>query len=286
MASVVPVEAWTAALVLDDGEDPRSSLYEIKDAATRADIPVRIVRTADEVDIQLESLSPDIVIVSGWYRMLPVKRFQPRTRFFGFHGSRLPAYRGNAPLVWQVLRGELEAGLSFFELVEGMDEGDLVGQVIFAIGPDDTIADVLASAETAAERLVLDHMHQLVHTEPELVPQTNIGASYCGLRIPEDGRIDWRWSSRQIHNFVRAQTRPYPGAFTALNGGARVAVWRTELDGRQYHAVPGSVVERTDGVLVVGTGDGVLRMVEADVETEAGPHPAVEVVRSLRARFT
>ncbi len=35
-------------------------------------------------------------------------------------------------------------------------------------------------------------------------------------RTEEDGLIDWRKSSKDIMNFVRAQTRPYPGAYTIV----------------------------------------------------------------------
>ena len=38
--------------------------------------------------------------------------------------------------------------------------------------------------------------------------------SYFGGRTPEDGRIDWSKSAREIHNLVRAVAPPYPGAFT------------------------------------------------------------------------
>ena len=48
--------------------------------------------------------------------------------------------------------------------------------------------------------------------------------SYYGGRRPEDGRIDWRRSAREIHNLVRAVAPPYPGAFCD-----RLKVYRTQL---------------------------------------------------------
>jgi methionyl-tRNA formyltransferase len=44
-------------------------------------------------------------------------------------------------------------------------------------------------------------------------------------RQPEDGRLDWTRSSDEIYDFVRALTRPYPGAFTGA-GGDRLIIWR------------------------------------------------------------
>jgi methionyl-tRNA formyltransferase len=61
---------------------------------------------------------------------------------------------------------------------------------------------------------------------------------------------------------VRAQTRPYPGAFT-FAGDERVVVWRA----RPVEAQPapaGTVVElRAEGP-VVACGEGALLLVEAD----------------------
>jgi methionyl-tRNA formyltransferase len=285
LREAVPPDAWASVLVFDDRDDGRSAFADFEAYAAAHALPLRVVRTAADVDAALAETPPDVVVVSGWYRIIPVERYRPRTRFFGFHGSLLPAYRGNAPLVWQVLNGEPRAGVSFFELVEGMDEGDLVGQHAFPVGPDDTIADVLAEVERGSGALAAAHAPALLAGTAPLTPQAAEGASYCGLRTPDDGRIDWTWPAGRIHDFVRAQTRPYPGAFTTLDTGERVTVWRTERDPRAYWAVPGSVVERRPDALVVGTGAGVIRLVEAEVETPSGVVTASAHIRSLRARL-
>ena len=45
---------------------------------------------------------------------------------------------------------------------------------------------------------------------------------------PEDGRIDWTKSAKQVHDLVRAVTHPYPGAFTDVFGG-KTWIWKTRL---------------------------------------------------------
>jgi len=58
------------------------------------------------------------------------------------------------------------------------------------------------------------------------VPQDLAAGSYFGGRRPEDGRIDWARSAREVHDLVRAVAPPYPGAFTTL-GGRTVRILRT-----------------------------------------------------------
>ncbi len=62
-------------------------------------------------------------------------------------------------------------------------------------------------------------------------------------RKPEHGIIDWRsMSVTQVYNWVRAQSYPYPGAFTYI-GQERVTIWRASSAERHEHTVrPGTVV--------------------------------------------
>jgi UDP-4-amino-4-deoxy-L-arabinose formyltransferase/UDP-glucuronic acid dehydrogenase (UDP-4-keto-hexauronic acid decarboxylating) len=54
-------------------------------------------------------------------------------------------------------------------------------------------------------------------TAPRVPPDLAKG-SYFGGRTPEDGRIDWTQNAKEIHDLVRAVTKPWPGAFTDLFG--------------------------------------------------------------------
>jgi methionyl-tRNA formyltransferase len=80
----------------------------------------------------LQRLRPDILIVIGWYYLLPrsVRELAPKGAV-GIHASLLPKYRGGAPLVWAMINGETEAGVSLFYLNDGVDDGDLIGQSRF-----------------------------------------------------------------------------------------------------------------------------------------------------------
>lgn len=265
------------ALGLTDHTDQRSAFDELRLVARASGKAFRAVSSTRDVVEALERWQPDVVIVCGWYQVLPVTHLAP-IRFYGFHGSLLPRYRGNAPLVWQVINGEARAGVSFFELVDALDEGPIVGQTPFDISVDDSIGDVLGRAAAASEDLVKSHLLPLLLGRAEHRGQDQTLATYCGGRIADDGLIDWSWTSVRIHNFIRAQAHPYPGAFTRLRGGDRVHIWRTRLDNRKFTAVAGSVVERLASEFVVGTGDGVIRVVEYSTDSD-------RPIRSIRTRF-
>jgi len=276
----------TPALVLcpDDSADARSCWSEFEAACAGHGVPLRRVGGTDEAVAELAAARPQIVLVHGWYRLIPLQRL-PSTQFFGFHYSPLPAYRGNAPLVWQILRGERRLGISFFRFGTGVDDGDIVEQRLFDLGSDETVADALRHAEAACLGITRACLPPLLAGTLRPTPQGATGASYCGLRIPEDGRIDWSQPAARIHDFVRAQTRPYPGAFSDLADGRRLRVWATALEPRRQYGTPGSVVG-SDGpvVLVACGGDSAIRIVACSFDGFDEAAPAAQI-GSLRLRL-
>jgi methionyl-tRNA formyltransferase len=78
-------------------------------------------------------------------------------------------------------------------------------------------------------------------------------------RSPEDGKIDWRWSAHKTYNLIRAQTRPYPGAFTHW-GQEKIKIWKASLPGKidDNHSPTGTNVDDmpdVSGVCGVICGD-------------------------------
>ena len=90
------------------------------------------------------------------------------------------------------------------------------------------------------------------------VPQDPRRASAWPKRTPADGIVDWKTRAPYLYDWVRAQTRAYPGAFTFL-GDEKVVVWRARpVDsraGRRRHdrrGLPeGPVVACGEGGLLV-----------------------------------
>ena len=279
-----PPHRLVGVLCPDDASDARSVLSEFRDCAHQHGVALEVAANARETRSVMERLRADTALVAGWYQMIRLEEF-PATRFFGFHASPLPKYRGNAPLVWQILRGEPTIGVSFFQITEGMDEGGIVAQAQAPLGADETIDDALLFVRASCREMVHSHLVALLDGTAALSVQDHAQATYCGLRVAEDGRINWHRSARQVHDFVRAQTRPYPGAFSRLADGRKLIVWRSVVDPRPYFGVPGAVAERASGAVVVTCGDGAIRILEAEIEGAACA-PVDVLIPSLRTRLS
>ncbi|HJU89276.1 MAG TPA: methionyl-tRNA formyltransferase [Gemmatimonadaceae bacterium] len=266
----------------DDRADARSRMPQLEDAVTGR-MPFVVASSRGDTERALNEWRPSIAFVVGWYSVLPLSSY-PDTAFYGFHYSPLPRYRGNAPVVWQILKGEPEIGLTLFRFSEGMDEGDIVAQESVPLHEDQGIGDALTLLDARAIDMLREHLSSVLDGTARLTRQDHTKATYVGARVPEDGLIDWTLPAREIHNFVRAQTHPYPGAFTTLPDGRTLRIWRTQVDPRSYFGLPGAVAERHDGAVVVTCGEGALRILDAQIDGQPPSAPET-MLKSIKIRL-
>ncbi len=138
----------------------------------------------------------------------------PRVAAFNIHGSLLPKYRGRTPHVWAIINNEQYAGITAHLIEVGCDTGDILKQIPVPIEPDDTGASILGKYAPLYSGLVDAVLEGFRKGEWEAIPQEEEKATFFGKRVPEDGQINWNWQKERIRNWVRAQSEPYPGAFT------------------------------------------------------------------------
>ena len=177
----------------------------------------------------LEKWHPDLLVVLGWYFIIPRKvRDMARLGCVGIHASLLPKYRGGAPIPWAIIHGETKGGISFFYIADGIDNGDIIVQRKYSIDESDTCATVYERATRASINVLRRYLPQIAMGTAPRIQQDETQATYFPLRKPEDGLIDWSWSAKRIRDFIRAQTHPYPGAFTYIKN-KKVIIWDAEV---------------------------------------------------------
>lgn len=178
---------------------------------------------------QLEEMKPDFLLIIGWYYMIPdAFMLLAKNGAAAIHGSLLPKYRGNAPLVWAIINGEKETGISFFYISKGVDEGDIIAQQKIIIEDNDTIKQVLEKTNVASINILKKYMPLISKGIAPRCPQPKGEYEVFAKRTPDDGLIDWSWDITKIKNFIRAQTKPYPGAFTIING-KKIIIWDADI---------------------------------------------------------
>jgi methionyl-tRNA formyltransferase len=277
------------ALVVTHADDPRERVWfaSVAEAAAGAGVEAITPEDPNRPEIVIRAAAPDFLFSFYYRRMLAPELLAIAKRgAFNMHGSLLPKYRGRVPVNWAVLKGETETGATLHEMVAKPDAGRIVDQEAVPIGPDETAAEVFRKVTDCAERVLRRSLPRLLAGSAVLRAQDLSRGSYFGGRRPEDGRIDWRRSAREIHDLVRAVAPPYPGAFTDLPAG-RLYVLRTRRLGR--HAGEAAHGRAAGPALLAGANDTHVTAVCGDGEALALVELACDdrplTVREFVARF-
>jgi methionyl-tRNA formyltransferase len=233
-----------------------------------AELGARLIETADvnspDTITAIREVDPDLIFVVGWSQLV-LDEFigLPRHGVFGMHPTLLPRHRGRAAIPWAILSGLAKTGVTLFEIADGTaDSGAILGQIEIPIAPDETATTLYDRVTDAHIELVREVVPKLLAGSADRIPQDTRRASAWPKRTPVDGIIDWETRAPYLHDWVRAQTRPYPGAFTYL-GEEKLVVWRArpvELDAE----APAGTVVAVDDAPVVACGEGGLVLEEVE----------------------
>lgn len=257
----------------------RSGGVDYTPVCSQYNVPLHLISGINEPEAAqiLEALAPDVIFVIGWHQIVrpPVMRLA-RLGLIGAHASFLPHNRGSAPINWAILRGEQETGNTLMWLAEGVDEGDIIAQRAFPITPYDTCATLYGQVAATNREMLLEVLPRLMAGERPGRPQERGDEPVLRRRRPADGQVAWDSPATMVYDFVRALTRPYPGAFSWLDG-KQWWIWEAAvLPDQSAGGAPGEVLgpvkstaQSACGQLVAcGTGAVVLLEVEDELGTK------------------
>ncbi len=249
------------------GRSLRPCPTPIKRAAE--DLNIRVLQAerldSDETVRYLAGLASDIFVVVSFGQILNKKLLEiPRLYPLNVHASLLPEYRGAAPISWALANGEKETGVTIIRMNEKMDEGDIMLSESISIGSDDDAVELSGRLSQKGSDLLLKAIELIKTDEISFMPQDSSLATYAPRLKKEDGLIDWRWTAKKIYDRIRAFV-PWPVCYTYWNERA-LKIWRAAPEGIGQYLKPGTILETNKKGLLVGTGEGNLRIKELQLE--------------------
>jgi methionyl-tRNA formyltransferase len=219
----------------------------------------------------LAAAAPDVVFVIGWHQRVRAEALRlSRLGMVGAHASLLPHNRGSAPVNWALLRGEQECGNSLHWFTDALDAGDLIEQVHIPITPYDSSATLYARVAATTREMLCRLVPRLLAGEVPRIPQPPTTERPLPRRRAADGELDWAQPVTAVYDFIRALTRPFPGAFSSIDGH-RWRVWQAAMPKILEDRVPpgtvlGPVVSPVDEACgqLVACSEGALVVLELE----------------------
>jgi methionyl-tRNA formyltransferase len=209
-----------------------------------------------------ETLVPDYpgdkpLFFVGWQRLIR----ELGNNFIILHDSLLPKFRGFAPTVNALIKGEKRIGVTAFRPDKNYDTGPIIGQMGIDITYPIRIERALRQQGSLMARLTMKILQSYGSGQCTEVLQDNAASTYSIWRDEQDYHINWNAPAAEIRRFVDAVSYPYVGARTRLNDQTLVVDEATEVEDLVFelrHA--GKVCRLDESKPVVICGRGLLRL--------------------------
>lgn len=230
----------------------------VKELALAANLPVyQPEKLSGSQELQeLMALAADGIVTAAFGQFLPEKLLQSVNFALNVHASLLPKYRGGAPIHYALINGDQEAGVTIMEMVKQMDAGDMVAKASIAIEESDNVGTLFEKLALVGRDLLLESLPK--YLAGEIVPQAQdeSQATFSPNITPEEERIDWEKSAREIFNQVRGMN-PWPVAHTFLEGQRFKIYQLREVPGQ---GEPGQIIAKTKKELILAAGQGAVSL--------------------------
>lgn len=243
------------------GRKKEIKMTPVKEAALRHKLPVYQPEkiSGSEEMAELMTLGADMIVTAAFGQFLPERLLNSVKHAVNVHASLLPKYRGGAPVHYAIIKGDQEAGVTIMEMVKKMDAGDMISQRAIPITDVDNVGTMFEKLSLVGRELLLDTLPDYLAGNLKPQPQDETKVTFSPNITPEEERIDWQLSARDIFNQVRGMY-PWPVAHTIWQG-TRFKLHEVALaDSSHVNGIPGQVIEKTKKSLIIATKKGAISL--------------------------
>lgn len=179
---------------------------------------------AEENDLQVKPLKTlkdeilpecDVAVVAAYGILLPKHILNsPKFGCINIHPSKLPRWRGAAPVQRAIMAGDEETAICIMQMDEGLDTGDVLRQVDLPLSREITAGELHDQTAMLGAVMTLEVIEDIANTTPQ--KQSDDGLTYAKKITKQDELIDWQKTAQEISNQIRG-LNPFPGAYFLYN---------------------------------------------------------------------
>lgn len=174
------------------------------------------------------ALNADIAVVVAYGLILPTPILQgARLGCINVHPSKLPRWRGAAPIQRTIMTGDRETSICIMQMDAGLDTGDILLEKPYAIAPGTSAGLLHDTLANAAPSLVLEAIEGLQKKTITPQKQPTDGVTYADKISKDEAQLDLSQPAEIVLQKILGLS-PFPGAWFEYKG-ARLKILNASL---------------------------------------------------------
>lgn len=198
----------------------------------------KTLRKEQAMDL-ITSIDADIIVVVAYGFIIPENILSAKKYgCLNIHPSKLPKYRGAAPLQRTIINGEKESAVCIMQMDAGLDTGDVILQKDLTLDSHITLLELHDKCADIGAKLLIETLDN-IDSLPR-VKQSEEGLSYAHKLTKEEGKVDWSESAFTIDCKIRGMN-PWPGVYFEHEGKI-IKILAAEYTENTHAASPGELL--------------------------------------------
>ena len=211
----------------------------------------------NEIKDEILSLEIDFLVVIAYGKIIPKWLLKlPKISPINIHFSLLPKYRGASPIQTSLINGDTETGVSFMQINDELDSGDIYKSFKTSIDQHDN----KISLEKKLTDLCIENICQILHDiefqRLRPIKQDSSIASYCNKLSKTNSLVDFNDKSENIMNKFRAYFE-WPG-LTFSHNNVPIKIKNLVQVDKQSNGKPGVIYKIDKSGIYVNTRDKMI----------------------------
>lgn len=206
-----------------------------------------------EAQEEFKSLGADIAIVAAYGLILPQEILSaPKHGAINIHPSKLPRWRGAAPIQRTIMAGDAETSICIMQMSLGLDEGDIILSRDLALDDNITAGNLHDLAANLGADLTIETLIQINEQTATFQKQNDQGVTYASKISKNEAELDLSLTGKEIINLIRG-LNPYPGAFINFKD-TRLKIFKAKFQAGDFPTEIGNINCETDFQIRVKDG--------------------------------
>jgi len=203
----------------------------IHNLALENNLPIITPKTLRDLDVQnqFRNFNADIAVVVAYGLILP-EEILNGTKFgcINLHPSKLPRWRGAAPIQRTIMAGDLETAIDVIFMDKGLDSGDIIASMPIKLTGNETYASLEPLFADLGGDLIVETLRKIRDNNCHRVKQDNSLVTYAKKIEKLECEINWQNEDAiEIERKIRALNGSLGAYF--MYRGEKIKIFSSEI---------------------------------------------------------